>query len=254
MFAHYDLSHKFVIFVSKLTRILELKERMIFAWKESIKKALQPPLPGEGAQLLMAPSVRLTGHGSVDRAQARYSSVLILIYPTHHHIRVPFIQRPDYPGIHGGQVSLPGGKCELDDSSFWETALRETREELGIDTSEIEFLGELSQIYIPNSNYIVAPQVGFLPARPVFNPNPYEVAELFEVSVKDFFQPLKIRTFERKVNGQALTAPYFDVNGKQIWGATAMMLSELIEAFKERSPDWLSALHSGSAHTAPGSP
>lgn len=227
---------------------------MIFAWKDSIKRALQPPLPGEGAQSLMAPSVRFTGNCVVDRNQARYSSVLILIYPTHHHILVPFIQRPEYPGIHGGQVSLPGGKCEPEDQSFWETALRETREELGIDTTDIEFLGELSQIYIPNSNYIVAPQVGFLPARPVFHPNPYEVAEVFEVSVKDFFQPLKIKRFEKRVNGQPLTAPYFDVNGKQIWGATAMMLSELIEAFKQRSPGWLSALHSGSAHTAPESP
>lgn len=222
----------------------------MFAWKDSIKKALEPPLPGEGAHALMAPSVRFTENSSESRGHPRYSSVLVLIYPTHHNIVVPFIQRPNYQGAHGGQVSLPGGKCENDDGSFWETALRETREEFGIDTSQIEYLGALSQIYIHNSNYIVAPQVGFLPARPAFNPNPFEVSEVFEVSVRDFFQPVKIKRFERNVNGHQLEAPYFDVNGKQIWGATAMILSELIEAFKQKAPQWINALHSGNAHIA----
>lgn len=222
----------------------------MFAWKDSIKKVLEPPLPGEKAQELMAPNIRLTGSWSGDRVNARDSSVLILVYPTHHNIVVPFIQRPDYQGVHGGQVSLPGGKCEGTDGSFWETALRETREELGIDTSKIEFLGQLSQIYIPNSNFIVSPQVGFLPSRPVFNPNHYEVSEVFEVSVMDFFKPMKVKRFEKIINGLNLEAPYFDANGKQIWGATAMMLSELIEAFRQKAPDWISALHSGNAHIA----
>lgn len=226
----------------------------MFAWKNSIKKALEPPLPGEDAQLIMAPNIRFTGSCLVNRNKALYSSVLILIYPTHHNIVVPFIQRPDYPGVHGGQICLPGGKCESSDGTFWATALRETQEEFGIEVSDIEFLGELSQIYIPNSNYIVSPQVGFLPSRPVFNPNSFEVSEVFEVSVRDFFQPLKIKKFKRSVNGNIIEAPYFDANGRQIWGATAMILSEMIEAFRQRSSDWLNALHSCNVHIAQGSP
>lgn len=222
----------------------------MFAWKNSIIKALEPPLPGEQAQKLMAPSVRFTEKHPLNKENAKYSSVLILVYPTHHNIVVPFIQRPDYPGVHGGQISLPGGKCESEDGSFWETALRETREELGIDTSRIEFLGELSHIYIPNSNYIVSPQVGFLCQRPVFNPNHFEVAEIFEVSVKDFFLPQKIKRFEKEINAHKLVAPYFDANGKQIWGATAMILSEMIEAFRQKAPDWINALHSCNVHIA----
>lgn len=223
-------------------------------WKNSIKQALEPPLPGDKAHELMSPNVRFTGSEPFEKEKARLSSVLILIYPTHHNIVVPFIQRPDYQGAHGGQICLPGGKCEKEDNSFWETALRETREELGIDTTEVEFLGELSTIYIPNSNFMVSPQVGFLPHRPVFNPNHFEVAEIFEVSVGDFFQPKKIKKFVRKVNDINLEAPYFDAKGKQIWGATAMILSELIEAFRLRAPNWINALHSCNVHISQESP
>jgi 8-oxo-dGTP pyrophosphatase MutT (NUDIX family) len=211
---------------------------------------LEAPLPGEKAHELMAPNVRYTGNGTFEKDKARQSSVLILIYPTHHNIVVPFIQRPDYPGAHGGQICLPGGKCENEDTSFWETALRETREELGIDTTEVENLGKLSTIYIPNSNFMVSPQVGFLSHRPVFNPNHFEVSEIFEVPVGDFFLPQKIKKFERKVNDINLEAPYFDANGKQIWGATAMILSEMIEAFRQIAPDWITALHSCNVHTS----
>ncbi len=220
----------------------------MFTWKSSIIKALQPPLPGERAQNLMAPSVRFTGSEPVNRQNARLSSVLILIYPTHLNIVVPFMQRPNYKGAHGGQISLPGGKCEGYDGSFWETALRETREELGIDTSNVEYMGELSMIYVHNSNYYVSPQVGFLPSRPVYNPNHFEVSEIFEVSVREFFLPQNVKKFSKTENGFNLEAPYFDAKGRQIWGATAMILSEFIEAFRQKAPDWLNALHSCNVH------
>jgi 8-oxo-dGTP pyrophosphatase MutT (NUDIX family) len=223
-------------------------------WKESVKKALEPPLPGLPAQELMEPTVRFTGTHYPDPSLARQSSVLILIYPSPKGFCIPFIQRPDYAGAHGGQISLPGGKRELSDTSNWGTALRETNEELGIPIENIEFLGELSPLFIPNSNYIVYPEVGCLGETPEFYPSQFEVSEVIEVPVKTFCSASNIKRFSRTINGRTIEAPYFDVEGRIIWGATAMIMSELIVAFRERAPRWANALHFCSAHTFQESP
>lgn len=221
---------------------------------KSLIKALEPPLPGDAAHAFMEPSVRFTGTEPPDPLNARQSSVLILLYPSGDGFGIPFIQRADYPGVHGGQISLPGGKCEPGDQSFWDTALRETREELGVDTDEVAFLGQLSPLFIPNSNFVVYPQVGYLDQVPDFIPNSTEVAEVFQVPLGTFFDFANIKRFTRQVNGNTIHAPYYDVDGRQIWGATAMIISEFVVALRLKAPDLISALHFCNDHTFQESP
>ncbi|GAO30948.1 NUDIX hydrolase [Geofilum rubicundum] len=152
----------------------------MLSWKTSLRNALQPPLPGLKAQEKMAPSERLKRYNSSDTSEAIQSSVLILLYPSDQGLKIPFIQRPLYQGPHSGQISLPGGKREKTDKDNWDTALRETREELGISTESVEYIGELTQIYIPNSHFHVSPQVGYIHKNLRFNPSPFEVSEVIE--------------------------------------------------------------------------
>ncbi|ASB51053.1 NUDIX hydrolase [Alkalitalea saponilacus] len=222
-------------------------------WREIIKQALEKPLPGLVAHEFMAPSVRFTGTKEPDRKVARLSSVLILLYPSSKGLSIPFIQRPEYVGVHGGQISLPGGKCEPTDACYYDTALRETHEELGIDPDTVTLLGELSSLYIPNSNYIVYPQVGSLDGEPEFRPNQFEVKEVFDVPLNVFLEPVN-RTLIKNINGHRLEAPFFDVEGRQIWGATAMIMSEFAVALKKYASDWVSEVRSCNARTAQESP
>jgi 8-oxo-dGTP pyrophosphatase MutT (NUDIX family) len=220
------------------------------SWKTSLRNALKPPLPGLAAQEKMAPSERLKRYNPEEPSKAINSSVLILLYPSEQGLRIPFIQRPLYQGPHSGQISLPGGKCEKTDKNNWETALRETREELGICTDIVEYIGELTQIYIPNSHYYVSPQVGYIHKNLQFNPSPFEVSEVIEASAQQLLvQPYQIKKIHH-IQGITIEAPFYDVNGKHIWGATAMILSELIEIIKTKAPYCANALRSCNAHTA----
>lgn len=199
---------------------------------EKLKHLLEGPLPGEPAHELMSPSVRHTGTRMPDSSRARLSSVLILFFPKEGQWFMPFIQRPVYDGVHSGQISFPGGKCEESDLDYCATALRETHEEIGIDPANIEVLGELTPLYIPNSNFYVYPQVGWMKHEPVFIPDPTEVDEVIEVPVDVLLKVENVRRFSKEINGISLTAPYFDADGRRIWGATAMMLSEMLELLR----------------------
>ena len=146
--------------------------------------------------------------------------------------------------MHSGQVSFPGGKCEEFDASYLDTAFRETEEEIGIKRDQIEFVGALSSIYIPNSNFMVYPQVGILRNVPVFTPDPHEVEKILEVEIDSFFDMEKRYEFIREVRGVEIIAPYFAASGQKIWGATAMMMSEFVEFVKQNAPLLNLILHS----------
>jgi len=200
---------------------------------KELKEALQNPLPGVVAQMKMAPKFRGENFLYTDENPIS-CSVLILLYSTPNGISIPFIQRPEYEGFHSGQISFPGGKLEKNDTTLWDTALRETHEELGIDTNKIELMGTLTPIFIPVSNYIVTPHVGFLDKEPLFNPNPTEVSEMIVVPMNHFFSTSNIKHFKKIENNKKYDYPYYYVEGKSIWGATAMILSEFVEVCKTK--------------------
>jgi 8-oxo-dGTP pyrophosphatase MutT (NUDIX family) len=197
---------------------MELKLRDIF----------RRPLPGETAQNRMSASSRFTGDKLADPSTARNSSVMILLYQQQNEWYFPLIKRPTYDGAHSGQISLPGGKWEPVDKDAWEAALRETYEEIGISEG-VQFVGSLTPLYIPNSNYMVYPQVGYISTQPVFKPDFFEVEELVVAPLKDFFNLENRKTFTREIRSYMVTAPFFEIKGHCVWGATAMILSEFFE-------------------------
>lgn len=202
-----------------------------------IRTKLEGELPGENAQRLMMPVESTRARFDLNRPDAKRGGVLILFYAKSNSIFIPLTQRHDYGGTHGGQVSLPGGKMEKQDSSIIDTALRETHEEIGIHSKKIQVLGQLSDLYIPPSNFQVTPVVGFIDEEPDFNLDAYEVKELIEAPLTDLLDAEKKKTKDIEVRGGfRINAPYFDIKGRVVWGATAMILSELHQIVSEIKP------------------
>ncbi len=198
---------------------------------KTLSKELQGPLPGRDAQHKMAPQPRSKPwKGSYDapQADARTSSVLMLFYPSENEICLPLILRQTYKGVHSGQVGLPGGRVEESDANLTETALRETHEEIGVSSDEIEIIGKLSPLYVFASNFMVHPMVGWVPSRPSFQLDPYEVAQLIETPLSALQDPANHHTEVWEMRDRTATVPHFRIQEHNIWGATAMMLSELL--------------------------
>jgi 8-oxo-dGTP pyrophosphatase MutT (NUDIX family) len=196
---------------------------------EQLKTRLSQALPGAPAQQKMASSMRNALRLPVQpNEQTRISAVLILFYPSESLIHIPMIVRPVYSGVHSGQVGFPGGRVEEGDKDLIDTALREAQEEIGIIPQTIEVLGMLSALYIPASNYLVHPVVGTVSFRPDFKPDAYEVDKVLEVPLDELQDITRIGTKEIVVRDNiTILAPYYDLQGQTVWGATAMIISEL---------------------------
>jgi 8-oxo-dGTP pyrophosphatase MutT (NUDIX family) len=204
--------------------------------RAQLQLALQGMLPGKEAQLRMAPQPidprRIAAQVPEDH---RKSGVLLLFYPHASHIYFPLIKRPQYPGAHSGQVALPGGKVEEGDPDVVFTALREAEEEIGIDAGKVEVIGSLTELYIPVSNFLVSPILGFLDHKPIFVPEQREVARIIPTPLNHLIQPEIVkRTPISLGGGKYLETPYFDIAGEVVWGATAMILSELIQVLRQK--------------------
>lgn len=163
------------------------------------------------------------------RPHARQGAVLLLLYPHNGRLYLPLMQRPVYEGHHSGQISLPGGKQEPEDKDKIETALREAWEEIGVEPARVQLIGQLSELYIPPSNYQVLPVVGFCAERPDFVADPVEVAALIEISLDDLLHEKSIQqTYRTLEGGIRMKIPYYGVDEHVVWGATAMILSEFL--------------------------
>ena len=191
---------------------------------DQIKTALRRPLPGLRAQLGMG--VRDITGNIRPPGERRVGAVLVLLYPLNGEICFPLTLRTETVEDHKGQVSLPGGAREPGDLSFSDTALRETREELGVDPQRVEILGRLSSLYIPPSNYCVHPRVGYTPVCPEFETNPEEVAEVLEMPLSHLLDPSSHQEEIRTLRGRRFTVPFYRLGPNKIWGATAMVLHE----------------------------
>lgn len=194
-----------------------------------LRADLSGPLPGEAAQLRMAPRPRT---GDTFRAapgdDVRMGGVLALLYPHNGQINLPLILRPTYRGVHSGQVAFPGGGREPGDADLIATALREGNEEVGIDPARVTVLGQLTPLFVFASNYLVQPTLAWSEERPAFQTDPYEVALLLEVPLADLLNPANLRRETWALRGRSVEVPIYAVAGQTIWGATAMMLSELL--------------------------
>ncbi len=200
-------------------------------WLSIIRSSLhEGELPGEKAHFRLSAYER----PKADRARKsriyKESAVLLLLYPSDPgNLHTLFIQRAGGRKVHSSQIAFPGGKRDHDDPDLQSTALREAKEEVGVDPGQVQLLGPLTEIFIPPSGYLVAPYVGWIAHRPSFLPEPSEVKAILEAPIERFIGPEAIGT--RKVRagkgGVRLTVPAYEWQGHPIWGATAMMLSEL---------------------------
>jgi 8-oxo-dGTP pyrophosphatase MutT (NUDIX family) len=198
---------------------------------EYIRERLRGTLPGERAQLKMAAATRArTGIRLAPDDTTRTGAVLILFYPHEGVIYLPLIRRPVYPGVHSGQVAFPGGRVDETDTSLTATALREAWEEVGVRPSDVDVLGQLTPLFVYASNFMVYPVVGAAYSRPEFRADPYEVDALLEVPLTQLQDITRIGSKEIIVRENiTIEAPYYDLQGHTVWGATAMIISELLE-------------------------
>ena len=192
-------------------------------------KAQLLQLPGEEAQYQMAPISRKRLSDFSDQIRtARKSAVLIVLYPNGDSINTILIQRPNYEGVHGGQIAFPGGKFEEADQILSNTALREANEEIGINTDKIKIIGNLTDLYIAPSNFLVSPYIGFTNELNELIPNNYEVSKIIHTDLFNLNKEeiKRIKSIEHS-NGYKIKTPYYEIEGFTVWGATAMMISEL---------------------------
>jgi len=195
---------------------------------QQLRAALSAPLPGRQAQYAMAARSRSRPVRAPEHA--RKAAVLVLFYPAGREWHLVLIERvSNRNDRHSGQISLPGGRYDRSDADLRNTALREAEEEVGVAADRIELLGALTDLYIPVSNYDVQPFVGYAAEQPAFIPQPEEVADIIEVpltALLDISNEKRTR-ITLGANIELNDVPYFDLQGKVVWGATAMILSEL---------------------------
>ena len=207
-----------------------LKSSMTMA---AVREALRGPLPGAEAQQRMATRPRSTPGDFAHAGPPRESAVLILLYPQGGALYLPLTKRTERVANHKGQISFPGGSREPEDATLYDTALREAAEEIGVDPATVERLGALTQLTIPASHFVIQPYLAACPARPAFAPDPAEVAELIELPLEALLDPASKREERWEWRGRPTDVPYYAYQGHVIWGATAMMLSELEALLRE---------------------
>ncbi len=202
----------------------------------ALREALERPLPGDLAHQKMA-SYKRPSANALKRKQLGHkrAGVLVNLFLKEERWHITLIQRPDYEGTHSGQVAFPGGKHEPTDKNIVETAIREANEEVGIEKNNIQLLGQLSDIYIPPSNFLVSPSLAFHEKEPEYFIDPKEVKEAFDFPVELLFQEqhFTVKRIYLPYYRMHINAPVIAYEGKTIWGATAMMLSEFKEVLAQ---------------------
>lgn len=199
-----------------------------------LRRALQlPQFDAWSAQMKMTPPGRESHRLPEKSGDPRLGGVLALFFPTQGELRVVLTRRRDDLKSHAGQMSFPGGKQEPDESLLM-TALRETEEEIGIPAHTVEIVGQLTPLYIPPTDIEVHPFVAWYDngSPPKFTPNPAEVAEIVEVPLRQLLDPASRQEQPWTLRGRQINVPYYAVAGHKVWGATAMMISELLERLR----------------------
>ncbi len=199
-----------------------------------LKLSVNQNLPAHEAHFLMMPKQRREDFEKTKPNNfTKKSAVLLLLSQRNNQLYLTFIKRQKYDGVHSGQIAFPGGKFEKNDISLIETALRETNEEIGINPMDIEIIGQLSELFIPPSNFLVQPVIGFINHQPIYKINNYEVECVFEVSLEELHSAKTMHDADFEViNNKTIKAPCYVYGNHKVWGATSMILSELIEITK----------------------
>lgn len=203
----------------------------------SLSKVKNLPLPAQVSQLKMSPPFRLELiEMSKDKMKrANRAGVMALFYPDkRQQTKLVLILRNTYNGVHSGQIGFPGGKFQPNDVSLEKTAIRETSEEIGIPEQSIEIIKQLTEVYIPPSNFYVQPFLGIIKDTPTFNKQDDEVEEIIEVLLNHLFNEVNVINTSVETSYKVkVEVPAYKLNGHIVWGATAMMLSEIKDLLKK---------------------
>lgn len=202
---------------------------MFRSFVEQLEGLLNMDLPGEEAQFSMAPITRKRlADIPAGNFNPKLSAVLILLYPEGGAVRTLLIERGSYDGVHSGQIAFPGGQLDQGDADLKQTALRETHEEIGVSPEAVRVLGSLTNVYITPSNFLVTPYIGIASQKPDFLIDANEVARVISTDLLSLNDD-SIRK-EKQImqsGGFKVKTPYYEIEGLTVWGATAMMISEL---------------------------
>ncbi|CAM1347550.1 NUDIX hydrolase [Tenacibaculum crassostreae] len=208
---------------------------MIFSdFINQIEELQQKQLGGLTSQFKLAPKLRTRfSEELILNKNPKKAAVLALFYPDkNNQTRFLLTERASYNGAHSSQISFPGGKIDENDQNLQETALRETYEEVGISSKSIKIIRQTSDAYIPPSNFLVAPFIGITKNTPIFTPNE-EVAEVIEVLLSDLLDDNNLTQVAMETSYMKnIEVPCFKLNNYIVWGATAMMLSEIKDLLK----------------------
>lgn len=218
---------------------------MISDFISFLEEKLAGSLPGSTAHKRMLPPGRELSADERNAPFVKQSGVLILLFPSNGQLHTCLIKRPASMKHHPGQIGFPGGKTEPFDKTPQDTAIRETQEEVGIEEENYQVIGKLSELYIQVSNFIIHPYVAYANERPTLSVNQSEVESVLFFPVEQFIQKENISTKTVQTNIGLLTVPGFLFGEEFIWGATAMLLSELFEISR---PFFLPESHSYSAY------
>lgn len=206
------------------------------SFKKLLSKIQHLDLPAEKSHVKMMPPYRnelVTNHKEPLHT-ARKAAVLALFYPDEfNETKLVLILRKTYKGVHSAQVGFPGGKVEKEDKSLADTALRETFEEVGVELDNMVIVKSLSKVYIPPSHFNVFPFIGHCIQTPVLKKQDEEVEAILEVDLKHFLDDSNLKS--KKVKPEQLKefdVPALELNNHLVWGATAMMLSEVKDLIK----------------------
>lgn len=197
-----------------------------------LEEKLHKPMPGLKAQLNMVPDPRPENKVYTEvQDSCKRAGVLVLLYLKGTRVFVVLTRRTELVDHHQAQISFPGGRQE-EGENLEQTALRETCEELGIQVSAFQVLGQLTPLYISPTNYCIYPVVARMTELPQFKPSLYEVAEVLEIPLDYLCDPKTVRREMWTLHGMNVEVPFYFFEGHKIWGATAMVLAEFVEILK----------------------
>ncbi len=204
-------------------------------FKDQINLLKTKPLGGLESQFKLVPELRIKiSEEKIKNSNPRKAAVMALFYPDEQN-KTTFLltQRASYNGTHSAQISFPGGKYDQEDDNMRQTALRELEEEVGVFRDSVEVIRQLSDTYIPPSNFMVTPFIGFLDEKPSLTPNE-EVAKLIEIEAAALLNEENISSIVMETSYmKEIEVPCFKFYDHVVWGATAMMLSEIKDLMKE---------------------
>ena len=187
-------------------------------------------LSGEEAHAIMEPKMRIEimKNLNFEQINPKIAAVMMLLYPKDRITHLVLIVRNSYEGVHSSQIAFPGGKYEIEDLTYEHTALRETYEEIGIQPGKIEIIKAFTELYIPPSNFMVYPFLGICKDELSFYPDPKEVTAIIELPLSTFLSDSLVVNVEMTTSyAKSIEVPAFKIEEHLVWGATAMMLSEL---------------------------